>query len=47
MNYMANKLPHNKKVVKIDDDFFSLKKVQGDKLVEISDVNNLFIIIFN
>lgn len=47
MNYMANKLPHNKKVVKIDDDFYSLKKVSGDKLVEVSDVNNLFISIFN
>jgi len=47
INFMTNKLPHNKKTVVLNDDLYSLKKVSGDKLVEVSDVNNLFISIFN
>ncbi len=47
MNYMTNKLPHGKKIVKIDDDFSSLKRLVGDKLVDVSDVNKLYIDIFD
>ena len=47
VNFMTSKLPHNKNIVKIDDDFSSLKKLSGDKLVDVSDVNKLFISIFN
>ena len=47
VNFMTSKLPHNKKIVVLNDDLSSLKKLSGDKLVDVSDVNNLFISIFN
>ena len=47
MNFISQKLPNNKKIVKIDDDFSSLKKLVGDKLVDVPDVNKLYVDIFD
>ena len=46
-NFMNKKLPHNKKIVSIDDDVSSLKKLSGDKLVDVADMNGLFNSIFD
>lgn len=47
VNFMSKKLPHNKKIVSIDDDVFDLKKLSGGKLVDVPDMNGLFNSIFD
>jgi hypothetical protein len=39
---MTKKLPKDKLIVKLDDDVSSLKKLSGEKLVKVQDLNKVF-----
>jgi len=42
VNFMTNKLPKDKLIVKMDDDVSSLKRLSGNKLVKVQDLNKVF-----